>query len=85
MNNQIDVDICYDNTCYICDGTGIDHNDPISERYDKNYIGVCETCGGSGKIQKHNSVIKRKITFKCNCGYKEYIDEEGLGFCPMCK
>ena len=85
MNDKIDIDICYTDNCFACDGSGVDHYDPLSGKYDKNYIGVCETCGGQGKIHKNNSLKNSKIVFECSCGYKEYDNKETLGFCPMCK
>jgi len=72
--------------CIHCGGKG------IYEVYGKKYQGIvkCLECDGAGEI---NSFIKcegegryAKATFVCEtCGYVEFEDEEGLGYCPMCK
>lgn len=76
--NGIDDIMLYDKTCPFCDGSG--EPDEYDE-FEDNELGYCQACNGTGIEQKEERIIE----FKCECGYTEYEDEEGLGYCPFCK
>ena len=71
--------------CEYCGGNG------YYEVYGKKYKGKvkCLECNGTGEVFHSSSKINgryAKATFECKeCGYTEYEDEDGLGYCPMCK
>jgi len=87
MNGIDDLMLYGDGVCPFCEGTGEPNE---RDEYEYFELGYCEHCHGTGKdpdyYEENTSIKEEKIVvFKCECGYIEYNDEEGLGYCPLCK